>query len=88
MAKNKKKAGRRPAPKAPVFPAPALAPQVLEQAAQGWLQSAGSSAPAQRPTRSASDHRLTEALSETLQQIRAEIAELRSRLDQLDRTSG
>lgn len=84
MAKTKKKSIRRPAPKAPAFPASSLAPQVLEQAAQGWLQSSGTPAPVHRPPRPASDERLTEALSETLQQLRAEIAELRSRLDRLE----
>lgn len=84
MAKAKKKPARRSALKAPVFPAPSLAPQILEQAAQGWLQSAGTSALAQRPSRPVSDHRLAEALTETLQQLREEIAELRSRLDRLE----
>lgn len=84
MAKAKKKSARRPAPKAAAFPTPALAPQVLEQAAQGWLQSSGTSALVQRPNRSASDHRLAEALTETLQQVREEISELRSRLDRLE----
>jgi len=84
MAKSKKKNLRRPAPKAPAFPASSLAPQVLEQAAQGWLQSSGTPAPAHRPTRTVADHRLAEALTETLQQLRAEIADLRSRLDRLE----
>ena len=85
MAKPKRKTSGRPAPKAPAFPAPSLAPQVLEQAAQGWLQSSGTPAPAHRPTRPASDERLTEVLTETLQQLRAEISELRTRLDRLER---
>jgi len=84
MAKANKKAVRRPAPKAPAFPASSLAPQVLEQAAQGWLQSSGANAPAHRPTRPASDDRLVEVLTETLQELRAEIAELRSRIDRLE----
>jgi hypothetical protein len=84
MAKPKKKSARGPAPKPPSFPASSLAPQILEQAAQGWLQSSGSPAPAPRPSRTASDHRLAEALTETLQQLRAEISELRSRLDRLE----
>lgn len=84
MAKAKRKTSGRPAPKAPAFPAPSLAPQVLEQAAQGWLQSTGASSPAARPSRTASDHRLAEALTETLQQLRTEIAELRSRLERLE----
>ena len=84
MAKAKRKPAGRPAPKAPAFPAPSLAPQVLEQAAQGWLQSAGSPAPARRPSHPASDDRLAEVLTETLQQIRAEISELRARLDRIE----
>ena len=84
MAKAKKKIVRRPAPKAPAFPPSSLAPQILEQAAQGWLQSSGATAPAQRPTRPVSDDRLAEVLTETLKQLRAEIAELRARLDRLE----
>ena len=84
MPKSKRKSPGRPAPKLPVFPSPSLAPQVLEQAAQGWLQSTGGSTPAHRPTRTVADHRLAEALTETLQQLRAEIADLRSRLDRLE----
>lgn len=84
MAKSKKKNLRRPAPKAPAFPAPTLAPQILEEAAQGWLQSSGANAPAHRPTRPASGDRLAEVLTETLRELRAEIAELRARLDRLE----
>lgn len=84
MAKSKKKSARRPAPKAPAFPVSSLAPQVLEEAAQGWLQSSGASAASSRSARPASDHRLAEALTETLQQLREELAELRSRLDRLE----
>jgi len=84
MAKAKKKTIRRPAPKAPAFPASSLAPQVLEQAAQGWLQSSGTPTPAHRPTRPVSDDRLAEVLTETLRQLRAEIAELRARLDRIE----
>ena len=84
MAKAKKKDPRRAAAKAPAYPASSLAPQVLEQAAQGWLQSTGAASPATRPARTAGDHRLAEALTETLQQLRAEIAELRSRLERLE----
>jgi len=84
MAKAKKKIPGRPAPRAPAFPAASLAPQVLEQAAQGWLQSSGPTAPAHRPTRPTSDDRLAEVLTETLRQLRADIAELRARLDRLE----
>ena len=84
MAKTKKKTRCRPAPKAPAFPTSSLAPQVLEQAAQGWLQSTGGTALAHRPIRPTSDDRLAEVLAETLRELRAEIAELRSRLDRLE----
>ena len=85
MAKAKKKSPRSSAPKTPAFiPSSSLAPQVLEQAAQGWLESAGAAATVQRPTRLASDHRLAEALAETLEEFRTEIAELRSRIDRLE----
>lgn len=84
MAKPKKKNLRRPAPKASGYPAPSLAPQVLEQAAQGWLQSAGSASPPSRPARTASDHRLADAVTETLRELRQEIADLRSRIDRLE----
>ncbi len=83
MAKSKKKSARRPSPKAPAFPVSSLAPQILEEAAQGWLQSSGAPA-ANRPARPASDHRLTEALTDTLRQLREEIADLRARLDRLE----
>ena len=85
MAKAKKKSpAHRSGPRGPVLPAPSLAPKVLEEAAQGWLQSLGTGAPARRPASGASDHRLAEALTETLQQVRSEIAELRARLDRLE----
>ena len=84
MPKAKKKPVRPARPKAPAFPAASLAPQVLEQAAQGWLQSSGATAPAHRPTGPTSDDRLAEVLTETLRQLRAEIAELRTRLDRLE----
>ena len=84
MAKSKKKAVRSSSPRTPSYPASSLAPQVLEQAAQGWLQSSGAAAPAHRPAQPASDDRLAEALTATLQQLRAEIAELRTRVDRLE----
>ena len=61
-----------------------MAPQVLEKAAQGWLQSLGTATATQHPARSTTDHRLAEALTETLRELRAEIADLRSRLDRLE----
>jgi hypothetical protein len=84
MPKAKKKAAGRPPQKVSAYSTSSLAPQILEQAAQGWLQSTGIPSPTTRPTRTAADHRLAEALTETLQQLRAELAELRSRLDRLE----
>ena len=84
MPKAKKKKPARAARPGLSLPGPSLAPQVLEEAAQGWLQSAGSSARSPRPVTTAADHRLAAALTETLQQLRAEISELRTRLDQLE----
>ncbi len=84
MAKPKKKPHRQPASKGPAFPAPSLAPQVLEQAAQGWLQSSGAAAASPRPATRTGDHRLTTAITETLAELRSEIAELRSRIDRLE----
>lgn len=84
MAKAKKKNSRRHTPKVPAFPASSLAPQILEKAAQGWLQSSGSAPQSPRPGPNPADHRLTGALTETLQEIRNEIAELRARLDRLE----
>lgn len=83
MAKAKKKKAS-PTLKPTTFPGPVLAPRILEQAAQGWLQATGASTSAPRPVRPASDHRLTEALQETLEGLRAEIAELRARLDRME----
>ena len=84
MAKAKKKNVHRPAPKAPAFPVSSLAPKVLEQAAQGWLQSSGNAPRSPRPGPSQTDHRLTEALDGLLRELREEIAELRARLDRLE----
>ena len=84
MAKSKKKNLRRPAPKAPAFPTPTLAPQILEEAAQGWLQSSGSTPRSPQPGPHPADHRLAEALTKTLQELRSEIAELRARFERLE----
>ena len=84
MAKAKKRVRAKSAPQATVLPSSVLAPQVLEKAAQGWLQSAGTTAPFPRPSSSPADDRLTEALADTLQELRREIAELRGRLDRLE----
>ena len=85
MAKAKKKSpARPPGTKGLGSPAPALAPKVLEEAAQGWLQSFGTNPSSARPGPTATEERLAEALIQTLQQFRSEIAELRSRLDRIE----
>lgn len=84
MAKDKKKRAARPRDKAVALPSPSLAPRVLEEAAQGWLQSSGAAPRAPRPSSSQTDQRLTQALTETLQELRSEITELRARMDRLE----
>ena len=84
MAKAKKKAAGRPLQKTAAYSAPSLAPQILEQAAQGWLQSSGATPLAPRTSPAQGDLRLAEALTETLRELRTEISELRSRLDRLE----
>jgi hypothetical protein len=84
MPKAKKKAAARSAQKTAAYSTPSLAPQILEQAAQGWLQSSGATLPAPRATPAQGDHRLAEVLMETFRELRAEISELRSRLDRLE----
>ncbi len=84
MSKAKKKAAGRPSPKSSAYSTPTLAPQILEQAAQGWLQSSGASTPAPRATPTQGDRHLAEALTATLRELRAEIAELRTRIDRLE----
>ena len=85
MAKAKKKDGRRPAPKASAYPASSLAPQVLEQAAQGWLGSSGAMIRPSPPEAERPDTRLTRTLDETLKSLRSEIQELRRRLELLEK---
>jgi len=84
MPKAKKKAAGRPPQKISAYSTSALAPQVLEQAAQGWLQSSGAATPAPRLSPAQGDRRLADALTETLRELRSEISELRSRLDRLE----
>ena len=85
MAKPKKKSSdRRVGSKGLGSPAPGLAPKVLEEAAQGWLQSLGTNPLPVRPTPTATEERLADALIQTIQQLRSEIAELRARLDRME----
>ena len=66
-------------------PVPSLPPEVLEQAAQGWLQSHGIAATA--PTEKRKEiafSQLSESLDKVLQQLQAELNELRSRVARLE----
>jgi hypothetical protein len=81
MPKSKKKATARPAPK----PVTSLPPEVLEQAAQGWLQSHGiSSTPATPKQGELSFPQLSESLDKVLHQLRAELNDLRNRISRLE----
>ena len=76
-----KKAPARPAR----HPVPSLPPEVLEQAAQGWLQSHGIAAPP--PTENQKEiafSQLSESLDKVLHQIKAELNDLRSRVTRLE----
>jgi hypothetical protein len=76
-----KKAPARPAR----HPVPSLPPEFLEQAAQGWLQSHGIAATA--PTEKRKEiafSQLSESLDKVLQQLQAELNELRSRVARLE----
>ena len=81
MPKAKKSTPARAAQK----PVPALPPEVLEQAAQGWLHSHGISAtpPAPKPSEP-SFTQLSESLEKVLHQLRAELNDLRTRISRLE----
>ena len=82
MAKAKKSAARKPA--APLVNS--LPPQILEQAAQGWLKSTGATAAPASSSKTATPttDSLVECLDATLRNLRAEIAELRDRVARLE----
>jgi hypothetical protein len=80
MAKAKK------SPLRPNKPISSLPPEILEQAAQGWLQSHGissfsSSSP--KETEPSFAH-LTESLNQVLNELRTELNDLRARLARLE----
>jgi hypothetical protein len=79
MAKAKK------SPLRPSKPISSLPPEILEQAAQGWLQSHGifSSPSSAKEPESSFDH-LTESLSQVLRELRTELSDLRARLKRLE----
>ena len=93
MAKSKKSPARkpahRPAPRPPTPLVNSLPPQILEEAAQGWLKSSGAPAPAPTPAKSreAKDLSLVECLDSTLKNLHADIANLRERIARLESRS-
>lgn len=90
MARTKKAPTRKPAVRASTRPpAPlvnSLPPQILEEAAQGWLKSSGSTAPSQLPSKSGQQkaEALVDCLDTTLKNLRAEMAELKDRVSRLE----
>ena len=81
MPKSKKKVPARVTPKL----VPSLPPEVLEQAAQGWLQSHGiSSTPAAPKQGEPSFAQLSESLDKVLHQLRAELDDLGNRISRLE----
>jgi hypothetical protein len=81
MPKSKKKTPARSTPK----PLTSLPPEVLEQAAQGWLQSHGISATSAAPKQGEySFTQLSESLDKVLHQLRAELNDLRNRISLLE----
>ena len=81
MPKSKKKTLTRATPKPPT----SLPPEVLEQAAQGWLQSHGISATSGAPKQGEhSFTQLSENLDKFLHQLRAELNDLRNRISRLE----
>jgi len=79
MAKAKK------SPVRPSTPVSSLPPEILEQAAQGWLQSHGiSSIPATPKQSEPSFSQLSESLDKVLHQLGAELNDLRNRISRLE----
>ena len=90
MAKLKRNSSRKPTPRpAKQTPSPlvnSLPPQILEEAAQGWLKSSGASTPAPSPAkkRDLQTDPLVVCLDSTLHSLRLEIADLRERVNRLE----
>ena len=90
MAKIKqaptRKSAERPASRPPAPLVNSLPPQILEEAAQGWLKSSGGSSPAPSAAKTRDPKRdaLVECLDSTLKSLRLEIAELRERVSRLE----
>jgi len=94
MAKSKKSRPRKPAARpAPRRAAPlvnSLPPQILEEAAQGWLKSSGTPLPAPLPAGRGdlASRELVDCLDATLKSLRGEISELKERVARLEGRSG
>lgn len=90
MAKAKKpktrKSANRPPPRSAAPLVNCLPPQILEEAAQGWLKSSGAPTPHPLHTkpRDPKADSLVECLEATLKSLRSEIAELRDRVARLE----
>jgi len=88
MAKTKKEPARKPGTRTSARPpAPlvnSLPPQILEEAAQGWLKSSGATpAPYSKSVAQKTDA-LVDCLDATLKDLRREMAELRERVARLE----
>lgn len=88
MAKGKKAPTRKSTSRGPSRPpAPlvnSLPPQILEEAAQGWLKSSGASATPPWKSGAPKREALVQCLETTLTDLRAELAELRERVTRLE----
>jgi len=72
-------------PVRPNKPLSSLPPEILEQAAQGWLQSHGISSTLAAPKQGEpSFSQLSESLDKVLHQLRAELNDLRNRISRLE----
>lgn len=88
MAKSKKsparKTANRPAPRPPAPLVHSLPPQILEEAAQGWLKSSGAVPAPTLKSGAQKTEALVECLDATLGSLRAEMTELRERVARLE----
>jgi len=82
MAKGKKKTPVRPVSRPPL----SLPTEVLEEAAQGWLQSHGVVSPqTSSPALKEACQDLTEGLAKVLQEMRRQMDELGERISRLEK---
>ena len=84
MAKGKKKSPVRPVSRPPL----SLPTEVLEEAAQGWLQSHGVVSPqTSSPALKEACQDLTEGLAKVLQEMRRQMDELGERISRIEKTN-